>query len=67
MKVTKKAKPVKIIYKEASHIYTIYTCPTCKTTIEGDNIGRTVEIFRCRECGQRLKVIRTENERAKGL
>jgi len=63
MKVTKKAKPVKIVYKETVYTYAVYTCPTCKTTMQGANICRTVEVFRCHNCGQRLKVIRTENER----
>jgi len=60
MKVTKKAKPVTLKYKEVLQpimIY-MYTCPTCGTSFEfhgGSIFISQVTNFRC-ECGQELSV-----------
>ena len=58
MKITKKAKSVKVRYIEVKEISYIpeYQCPTCRTVYKGFGPARNVTRFIC-ECGQELIVV----------
>jgi hypothetical protein len=55
MKITKRAKPVKVRTREITTIISSYTCPTCRVTFEGGGPRSNVLRFIC-SCGQELKV-----------
>ncbi len=52
MKITKKPKKIRVIFKEIISYCSEYTCPTCKTTYIGV-VNRNVSRFFCK-CGQEL-------------
>jgi hypothetical protein len=59
MKVTKKAKLVKVIYREVKSYIPLYTCPTCGVEFFGNGPRRNVIRFKC-DCGQILEVQKVE-------
>ena len=53
MKITKKAKKVKVIFREQRAYRTEYECPSCKTNFIGTTISNNTISFTCK-CGQLL-------------